>query len=124
MKKGMLLAAVMFLLMNVTHVHAAGLENSLSFKATVIENGVEYEWEYNNPDEYEYEHGNSVIKNDEARRKVMRIFQYLHISPDANVKNMVEHLKKDGHTDIERLQVRWIDSDQKLHTWVWNRAQQ
>lgn len=121
MIKKILVIAAVFLLINVMDTHAASLEDSLSFKVTVVESSVEYEWEYNNPDEFEYEHGNTVVKNGEARREVMKMFRYLNISPDAKVKKMVDRLKKDGHKGIERLEVRWINSKEKLYTWVWNK---
>lgn len=124
MKKVMLFLAVFILLSNVAHAQTANLQNSRSFKVTVIENGVEFEWEYSNPDEYEYEHGNTVIKNDEARRQVEMVFRYLNISPDAKVKDMVHHLKKDGHVNLERLEVQWINGKDKLYTWVWNKNSQ
>jgi hypothetical protein len=118
-KKGMFFIAALFFLVNVTHAQAAGLENSKSFKVTIIEGGIEYEWEYSNPDEFEYEHGNTVDKDGQARREVTKMFSYLNISPNAKVDNMVKRLKKDGHEQIQRLDVRWIDSKEKLYTWVW-----
>lgn len=125
MKKEMLMLAVVFLLISVSHVQAANnLQDSKSFKVTVIENDVEFQWEYNNPDEYEYEHGNTVIRSDDARRKVERIFRYLQISPDARVKDMVAKLKKDGHVNLESLEIKWINSKGKLYTWVWHSKDQ
>ncbi|HEX7066492.1 MAG TPA: hypothetical protein VF199_15585 [Bacillales bacterium] len=121
MIKRILVIAAIFLLINVMNARAASLEDSLSFKVTIVESSMEYEWEYHNPDEFEYEHGNTVIKNGEARREVMKMFRYLNISPDAKVKKMVARLKKDGHSAIERLEVRWINGEEKLYTWVWDK---
>lgn len=121
MIKGMLLLASIFLMMNVPQAHSGKLENSQSFKATIVENGVEFQWEYDNPNEFEYEHGNTVIKNDEAKRQVKKIFQYLHISPDAKTDNMIKKLKKDGHLNLESIKIKWIDSHEKMYTWVWNK---
>jgi hypothetical protein len=121
LKKVLLLGCALFLLLHVTNAHAAELENSLSLKVTVIENGIEYQWEYTNPDEYEYEHGNTIVKGDEGRRLVTKMFRYLNISPEATVKKMVAKLKRDGHKQIQRLDVRWIDNNEKLYTWVWNK---
>lgn len=121
MKKGIMLAAVLFLFINVHDAGAANLENSMSFKVTIIENGIEYEWEYENPDDYEYEHGNTVEKGEQAKREVRGMFRYLNISPTAKVERMVERLKKDDHEHLERLDVRWINKNEKLYTWVWNK---
>ncbi|HEU5138996.1 MAG TPA: hypothetical protein VFT51_03415 [Bacillales bacterium] len=121
MIKRILVIAAVFLLINVTDTQAASLEDSLTFKVTIIEGNVEYEWEYNNPDEFEYEHGETVVKDGQARREVMKMFRYLNVSPDAEVEKMVTRLKKDGHDTIERLEVRWINSNEKLYTWVWHK---
>lgn len=121
MIKAMLLVSSIFLMMNVPQAHSGQLENSQSFKATIIENGVEFQWEYDNPNEYEYEHGNTIVKNDEARRQVKKIFRYLHISPTAKTPDMLKKLKQDGHLNLDSVKIKWIDSDEKLYTWVWNK---
>jgi hypothetical protein len=121
MKKAFLLVLSVFLLSHtVATAESVSLDNSSSFKMTMIRNGVEYEWEYNNPNEYEYEYANSVIKNEKAKETVVEMFELLDVSPDAKVKNMVSALKEFGYHDIDRLDIRWTNSDEKLYTWVWN----
>ncbi|TCP32066.1 hypothetical protein EV207_10138 [Scopulibacillus darangshiensis] len=101
--------------------HASSLANQSSLKVTVWMNGDEYEWEYTNPNEFEFEKGNKVIKGNKAEAKVKDIYNLLHISKDAKVEDMVSALKKHGYNDIDRLDVRVIDRDDALFTWVWHK---
>ncbi|HET7626810.1 MAG TPA: hypothetical protein VFK44_00295 [Bacillales bacterium] len=123
MKKLVVIGCLLSLFLPFAHHHAHAqaepLSDSLFLKVTIVENGVEYQWEYSNPDEYEYEHGNKIVKGDQGRRLVSKMFTYLNISPGAEVKDMVAKLKKDGHEQIDCLDVRWINSEEKLYTWAW-----
>ncbi len=100
---------------------AADYTDSLSFTATIIMNGEETEWEFRNPDEYELEVGDKVIKGKTAKEAVVKIFSLLEISETANVENMVSTLHKRDYKEMERLDVRWINKDGKLFTWVWEK---
>ena len=49
--------------------NAINLMESLFLKITIVENGMEHEWEYTSPGKYEYEHGEKVIKTKEAKEE-------------------------------------------------------
>lgn len=121
MKKALLLALSVFLFWNVTEAGAATLLNSSTFKMTIVRNGVEYEWEYNNPDEFEYEYGSRVIKGEKAQQSVTEMFKLLQVSPHMKVEKMMKALEEYGYHDIDHLDVRWTNSDEKLFTWVWDK---
>ncbi|MFC7393654.1 hypothetical protein [Scopulibacillus cellulosilyticus] len=101
--------------------YASSLENQYSFKMTVIMDGKEYEWEYANPDEYEFEKGSRVIKGKEAENKVKMIYQLINVSKKTKVEDMVDALKRHGYKNIDALDVRVINSDEELYTWVWRK---
>jgi hypothetical protein len=93
--------------------------DSMSFKATIIIDGVETEWEYVNPDEYEWEKGNEVIKDEKAKQEVQKIFKKLNVDKNSKVEEMVKAIEEMGYSNIEKFDVRWIDRDGELYTWVW-----
>lgn len=100
--------------------NALNLMESFFLKITVIENAMEHEWEYTSPGKYEYEKGNHVIKTPEAKEQMLSIVKTLNLSEKAEIKEMVEALKKEGFPEIERLDIRWMNKESKLYTWVWN----
>ncbi|WP_169823939.1 hypothetical protein [Bacillus marinisedimentorum] len=100
---------------------AADYTDSLSFTATIIMNGEETEWEFRNPEEYELEVGDKVMKGKTAKEAVEKMFSLLGISETASVEDMVSTLKKRDYKEIERLDVRWINKNGKLFTWVWEK---
>jgi hypothetical protein len=93
--------------------------DSSSFKATIIIDGVETEWEYVNPAEYEWEKGNEVIKDEKAKQEVQKVFKELSVDKNSKAEEMVKVFEKMGYKNIEKLDVRWIDRDGELYTWVW-----
>ncbi|WP_332634436.1 hypothetical protein [Halalkalibacter flavus] len=102
-------------------VQAAGTElmTAFSLRVTVVENDVIYEWEYDSPNHYEYEQGERVVKGAEAKEKVEEIVQELKLDEHADVDDLVKRLKNSSHPDIERLDIRYMNQDSKLFTWVW-----
>lgn len=120
MKKVFLLLAL-FVLWHASHPAAATLLNTSSFQVTIVRGGVEYEWEYSNPDEFEYEFGSRILKGEKAAETVKEMYNLLQVSPEATVKQMMQALREKGYHDIERLDVRWINDKGKLYTWVWTK---
>ncbi|WP_332689833.1 hypothetical protein [Halalkalibacter lacteus] len=100
---------------------AAGTElmTAFSVRITVVENGMEYEWEYDSPSHYEYEHGEHVIKGAKAKEKVEKIVRELMLHEKEDVKDFVSRLQTSTYPDIERLDIRYMNGDGKLFTWVW-----
>lgn len=100
---------------------ALNLTESFFLKVTVVENGVEHEWEYTSPGKYEYEKGDHVITIPEAKEQVLSIVKILNLSEKAKIEEMVAALKKEQFPKVERLDIRWMNKESKLYTWVWNR---
>ncbi|MBM7644810.1 hypothetical protein JOD45_001017 [Scopulibacillus daqui] len=119
--KRWMICTVCMLFVPVLTSYASSLEDQRSFKATVIVNGAEYEWEYVNPDEYEFEKGSRVIKGKQAEKKVKMIYQLLNVSKKAKAEDMVNALKRHSYKNIDKLDVRVINSNEELYTWVWQK---
>ncbi|TLS39115.1 hypothetical protein [Pseudalkalibacillus caeni] len=99
--------------------YATDLKNSFSFKMSVVNNGKEHEWEYNSPVDYEYENGDRVIKDQRALKEIENLYQRLNINEMTKVEEVVSILQRDGFNQLERVEIRWINSEGRLFTWNW-----
>jgi len=92
-----------------------------SFKMTIISNGEETEWEYENPDEFEFEIGSTVIKGDKAEREVRKMYNALHLDESRKVQEIKQILEQLGYQSIDRFVVRLKGFDEHVMTWSWNK---
>ncbi|WP_216828930.1 hypothetical protein [Alkalihalobacterium elongatum] len=100
---------------------ASELMDKFAIRITVVENGTIHEWEYDNPDKYEYETGNQIKRGKEAEKEVHSMISLIQLREDAKVDFMVKQLKENGYKDIERLDIRMMNGEGKLFTWVWDK---
>jgi hypothetical protein len=98
---------------------AVNYSNSLMFKLTVWQDDVETEVEFENPSDYEWEVGSTVLKGTEAKIKVQRLYEHLNISKDSKVDQLKVNLEK-HFPNMQRFNVRWIDTNGNLYTWHWS----
>ncbi|OIJ10940.1 hypothetical protein BKP35_12695 [Anaerobacillus arseniciselenatis] len=125
MKKKMTIATALllsWLFVLPMQVSALNLMESFFLKITIVENGIEHEWEYTSPGKYEYEKGEQVIKTDEAKVEMQSIVKLLNLSEKAKVEEMVDVLQKERYPTLERLEIRWMNGESKLYTWVWDKT--
>ncbi|WP_227936605.1 hypothetical protein [Alkalihalobacillus deserti] len=111
----------LLLIVLVSPVSASGTElmTLFSIRITVVENGVEYEWEYDSPSQYEYEQGERVIKGDEAKEKMENILRVLNLDEQEDVNHYVQRLKESQFPELDRIDIRFMNGEGKLYTWVW-----
>ncbi|MDV2885926.1 hypothetical protein RYX45_12120 [Alkalihalophilus pseudofirmus] len=109
----------LFLFMSATTTSAANLMGPLSFRVTITEQDVTYEYEFDNPDYYEYEEGDHVKRGAEAKQKVTRLVSLINLEEDAAIDAMVRELKK-MHPNVSKVDIRYMNEENKLYTWVWN----
>ncbi|MCD8502839.1 MAG: hypothetical protein LRY71_15730 [Bacillaceae bacterium] len=114
----LVLIAFIFLLLPI-QVRAVNVKESLLIKITVVENGVEHEWEYTSPGKYEYELGEKVIKGEQAKQSMAEILGMIELSEHSKITDMVAALRKNKFKKIERLDIRWMTGENKLYTWIW-----
>ncbi len=100
---------------------AANYTNSLLFKVTVWQGGIENEFEYENPSHYEWEKGSNVVKGEEARFIVEKMYHYLKVSKFTKVDQIKATLEQKGFSNMDRFVVRWIDLNGNLYTWHWEK---
>ncbi len=104
--------------------YAVNLMESFFLKVTVVENGIEHQWEYTSPGKYEYETGEKVKKSQEAKDEMLKIVKMLKLSEKVKVEEMVERLKQETFPQLESLDIRWMTGDNQLYTWVWEQTKQ
>ncbi|WP_100405105.1 hypothetical protein [Bacillus solitudinis] len=123
MKKRSLLIfplVMMFMFSTNEMANATELMEAFALRVTVLNDGTEYEWEYDSPNRYEYEVGTKVIKGKEAEQEMNQLLKTLKLTEEANVKDLVQRLKKETFPKLERLDIRYMNGESKLFTWVWN----
>lgn len=101
---------------------ASSLQNSFMFKCTVIEQGVEYEWEFSSPDEFEVEKGNVVRKGSNAKKDVIALYDHLQVTELSRVEELVKKVENYGYENASRFELRWMDANGRLFTWVWDKT--
>jgi hypothetical protein len=108
----------LFLFLSATTSSAANVMGPLSFRVTITEQDVTYEYEFDNPDYYEYEEGNHVERGAEAKQKVTRLVSLINLEEDAAIDAMVRELKQ-IHPNVSKVDIRYMNEENKLYTWVW-----
>lgn len=123
MKKGFLVITLVILFFcGIPNVLATNHENNMFIKISLVESGNEYEWEYDNPNKYEYEVGETVIKGERAEKEFIKMLNKIQLHEEANIDNMVQLLKESGYPNLERLDIRMMSMNGKLFTWVWTKS--
>lgn len=120
MKKFVVITFAIYLCLFTIRAEASTLENSFSFKCMVVTNGVEHEWEFSSPNEFEVENGTVVEKGDRARDEIEALFQHLEVTEIASVEELVKKMDSFGYKNAERFELKWMDASGRLYTWVWN----
>ncbi|WP_017726586.1 hypothetical protein [Halalkalibacterium ligniniphilum] len=121
MKKWVAIFAVCFLVfqLSTVYVYASELMDKFSVRITVEAENTIYEWEYDSPNRYEYEKGETVLKDERAKAEVINLVRMIGLGEQAKVEEMVNRLKKDRFPSMERFEARFINEEGKLFTWVW-----
>ena len=97
------------------------LLNCAAFKITIVTKGQEIEWEYENPDEFEYEVGNKVMKGKRAKKEVERIYNVLQLKENTDAEEIKHVLEKQGFDSIDKFVIRLKYFNEELITWSWVR---
>lgn len=109
------------MIVNIQSIYAMNLMDYSFLKIAVVDGGKNYEWEYENPDQFEYEFGEKVIKDERAKQQFIEMIKILQFQPEAKVEQMVDLLKQNGYPNIEKLDIRLMDQKGKLMTWIWHK---
>jgi len=86
----------------------------------VIENGFSHEWEFDHPDQFEYELGDKIVKGEYGKQMVEEMIDLLQLQETSQIDDMVAILKK-RYPGLEHLDIRMRNAEGELYTWVWNK---
>ncbi|WP_280769914.1 hypothetical protein [Salipaludibacillus daqingensis] len=78
-----------------------------------------YEWEFENPDEFEYEKGDMIWRGEKAKRSFEDILALIDLSEPELSETVINDVSK-HYTGIKRLTIKRERFDQPMQTWVWN----
>ena len=123
-KKIFILLFVISIYLPVPFAEAFSWYEQTELKITIETDRMIYEWEYENPDEYEYEEGNTIWRGDVAKDSFENILSFLDLAkPDISqeVINSIE--QKTGINDINRVVIYRVDAEKNFKTWHWNRLE-
>lgn len=116
---GLICLILLFLPSSISNASSI-LYEVFTIKVNINMNHIEYEWDYINPDKFKYEEGDRVVRGKIAEQKVRKMIRTLNLSKKAKVEEMVKSLKKNGFNNIDTLEIRLIDQNDELYTWVWH----
>ncbi|WEG13886.1 hypothetical protein PU629_05835 [Pullulanibacillus sp. KACC 23026] len=75
---------------------------------------------YIEPDRYIYRKGNQEISGPKAKAAVLKEITTLSLTPETTSEQIVHLLQTTDFPSIKSMDIRMIDSDNHLYTWVWN----
>ncbi|SES35753.1 hypothetical protein [Salipaludibacillus aurantiacus] len=93
-----------------------------SLKVTIETETKLYEWEYENPDEFEYEEGHTIWRGDQAKQSFEHLLTIIDLTKPVISDHTAEKLSS-KYEQIERITVTRIDSDNCIQTWFWNKGE-
>lgn len=121
MLKLMLMVSTLFFITPSLTFSQADLLKSSTFKVTIISGGEEMEWEYENPDDFEFEKGNTVMKGERAKKEVIELFHSLDLKIDTDVQDIKQVLEKKGYKEMDQFIIRLKNFDEQLYVWKWEK---
>lgn len=91
-----------------------------SLKIRITTEDTLYEWEYENPNLFEYEAGSRILRGSEAKESFEQLLEVIDLSEpiisEETVDVVAEHYENPVRIDVKR-----IDSDRCLQTWLWKK---
>lgn len=97
------------------------LEDS-TLKASIETEEIIYEWEFENPNLFEYEEGHLIWRGEKAKDSFEELLTVLDLSQPKFSEELMEKIN-DRYKDVVRLTVKRVDIDQCTQTWVWNKIE-
>lgn len=109
------------ILISPNSVNAINWSKDFEMTMTIRDAGVEYVWMYRNPDTFVFEWGHRLIKGDPARQSFEELLDELTFSEDTPVETIVEQANEVGFDELERLEIKLHNGENKRKTWVWDK---
>jgi len=98
---------------------SANWYEQFSLKVTMETEELLYEWEYENPNSFEFEKGNEIIRGEEAKKSFDDILSVIDLTKPILGDETIEGLENMGYPPIQRLVVHRIDGENRYKVWSW-----
>ncbi|MBU9712938.1 hypothetical protein [Evansella tamaricis] len=92
-------------------------------KLTIETDEVFYEWEYENPNSFEFEKGNRIVRGEEAKESFENMLSKFDLSETTIDDEVVSLLEQEGLSHINRIVIHRLDFDNGYKTWLWNKKE-
>lgn len=80
-----------------------------------------FEWEYENPESYEYEKGNRIVRGEEAKQSFERLLNHFDLTKKGITDEEIIMLEKEYGINIIRLVIEHFDRNFQHEVLVWLR---
>lgn len=99
------------------------LVNTFSLKIIVLENEQLERYEFYRPNQFFYLQDEEIHTGLEAKNKFDQLFQTIQLTEKTAIESLVSQLKNHGYENLNRVEIRWVNAKNELHTWVWDSEQ-
>ncbi|GAK12926.1 hypothetical protein [Geomicrobium sp. JCM 19039] len=106
----------------VEEAHADELMESFSLRVTIETKDNVYQWKYDNPDYYEFQDGDHVLRAEDAKVHVDNMSEQLHVDERVTSDQLAGRIKE-LFPKLKSMDVRWRNKDSELYTWRWKNDQ-
>ena len=93
-----------------------------TLKVTIETEEMIYEWEFENPDLFEYEEGPFIWRGQKAKDSFEELLTILDLSQPKLSEDVIEEIT-DQYDLANRLTVKRVGLDHSMQTWVWNKIE-
>ncbi|MFA9558737.1 hypothetical protein ACERII_15625 [Evansella sp. AB-rgal1] len=90
-------------------------------KVTIETEDIIYEWEYENPDSFEYEEGNTIVRAEKAKESFDSVLTFIDLNKSIIDDDTIFNLEESGYDNIKNVVVKRVDRNEYKQSWIWTR---
>ncbi|MBB6448163.1 hypothetical protein HNR44_000112 [Geomicrobium halophilum] len=122
MKRVIFIMMVVLLLLTsiVGQANADELMEMFSLRITIEADEEVYQWKYDSPDYYEFQHQDRVLREGEAEDQVNNMNELVNVHEEASSETLAKRIKEE-FPKLESMDIRWRNGDSELYTWRWKK---
>ncbi|AXF55955.1 hypothetical protein [Salicibibacter kimchii] len=118
-----LMAVLLLLTSFLGQVRADELMDMFSIRITIEADEEVYQWKYDSPDYYEFQHEDRVLRAEEAQTQVDNMAALINVNENVKAETLAERIKQE-FPKLENMDIRWRNGDSELYTWRWRKNDQ
>lgn len=122
MKRLLLLTILLFGCLPINLSYADTKQTVKVLKITVERSNSDSFYAFISPNHYYYRQGHQEISGANAVNQVEKVENALHLTANTTAEELVNRLKSVVGDDLTGYQIRWVDQEGHLYTWVWSES--